>query len=707
MARVLHSAVMTSPAAETPAPSRPTPRVGVPGLNAAQAEAVLAPPGPLLVLAGAGTGKTRVVITRIAHLVKKGARPSRILAVTFTNKAAREMLARAAAQLGRKLDEKPEISTIHSLCVRILRRHAPKLGLPERFAIVDRGEQEAAARAALKELRVPDTVLRPGDLLDRISRWKSRAIRPDGALDTVSGDADDSWTLAAAGYRRYQNAMRTAGAVDFDDLLLLVDELFSTDEQARREEAGRFDHLLIDEYQDTSAIQERILTALARDHKSLCVVGDDDQSIYSWRGAEVSHILDFARRWPGARIVKLEENYRSTPEIIRAANLLIERNSRRHGKTLVANLPPGAAPAVLQAQDEIDESRRVVGDLESLLREGRVDPIEAVILVRTGEQTRAFEQELRRRQIPYELVGSRSFFDRREVKDVMAFLRVLVDPDDDLALSRIANVPPRGLSGQAVQAARGRAQEQGHSLWHELRASRDAGKLSAAAAGGVAALERLVALRQAAAPVEPGQTRAGAVLRGLLAAAGYQQYLGKEYEEDPNEALQRWDCCEEVANAIDQHERAHGAGKELAALVRGFLDDFVLQVEEDNRFQDDKPKAGAVRLMTLHAAKGLEFDCVWMVGMEEGLLPHRRSIDDGLQALDEERRLCYVGVTRAKRRLVLSLCLTRSKWGKSKPSKPSRFLYELTGQAEKFSAEPAQPAAAPAGRGRPGTKRGR
>jgi DNA helicase-2/ATP-dependent DNA helicase PcrA len=209
--------------------------VGVPGLNAAQAEAVLAPPGPLLVLAGAGTGKTRVVITRIAHLVKKGARPSRILAVTFTNKAAREMLARAAAQLGRKLVEKPEISTIHSLCVRILRRNAAKLGLPERFAIVDRGEQEAAARAALKELRVPDTVLRPGDLLDRISRWKSRAIRPDGALDTVSGDADDSWTLAAAGYRRYQNAMRTAGAVDFDDLLLLVDELFSTDEQARRE----------------------------------------------------------------------------------------------------------------------------------------------------------------------------------------------------------------------------------------------------------------------------------------------------------------------------------------------------------------------------------------------------------------------------------------------------------------------------------------
>jgi DNA helicase-2/ATP-dependent DNA helicase PcrA len=667
----------------------------VPGLNAAQSEAVLAPPGPLLVLAGAGTGKTRVVIARIAHLVRQGVRPARILAVTFTNKAAREMLARASAQLGKKVEEKPEISTIHSLCVRILRRHAPKLGLPERFAIVDRGEQESAARGVLKELRVPDTILRPGDLVDRIGRWKSRAVRPDAALDSVSADADESWTLAAAGYRRYQNALRTAGAVDFDDLLLLVDELFTADEATRLVEAGRFDHLMIDEYQDTSAIQERILTALARDHKSLCVVGDDDQSIYSWRGAEVSHILDFARRWPGARIVKLEENYRCTPEIIRAANLLIERNSRRHGKTLVSCLPPGVPPAVIQAQDEVDESRRVVGDIESLLRERRVDPQEAAILFRTGEQTRVFEQELRRRQIPYELVGTRSFFDRREVKDVMAFLRLLVDPDDDLALSRVANVPPRGLSAQAVQAARARAQEQGHSLWHELRASRDAGTLSVAAAGGVAGLERLVGLGHAPPPVEPGGTRAGTVLRGLLDAAGYRRHLEKEYADTPDEAQERWDCCEEVATALDQHERARGAGRELAALVRGFLDDFVLQVEADDRFQDDKPKAGAVRLMTMHAAKGLEFDCVWIVGMEEGLLPHRRSLDDGLQAIDEERRLCYVGVTRARRRLMLSLCLTRTKWGKSKPSKPSRFLYELTGQAEKFDAEPAKAEAAP------------
>ena len=674
------------PRAAAGGPSRPPSRAA--GLNAAQTDAVFAPPGPLLVLAGAGTGKTRVVIARIANLVWRGARPSRILAVTFTNKAAREMLARAGKAMKKGSDEKPEISTIHSLCVRILRRHAARLGYPERFAIIDRGEQEAAARAVLKELKVADTILRPADLLDRVGRWKSRAIRADAAIDAIPADADDTWTLAAAGYRRYQNGLKTAGAVDFDDLLLLVDELFAAHEDVRRAEAGRFDHLLIDEYQDTSGIQERILSALARDHRSICVVGDDDQSIYGWRGAEVSHILEFASRWPGARIVRLEENYRSTPEIIRAANLLIAHNGRRHGKELVATATPGVPPAIIQAQDEIDESRRVVGDVESLLREGHVTPAEAVILVRTGEQTRSFEQELRRRNIPYELVGSRSFFDRREVKDVMAFLRVLVDPDDDLALGRIANVPPRGLAAAAVQSARAAATTAGHSLWRELRDRRDTGRISPAACGGVDAVARLVALREAPLPAAGEAPRAAGVLRALLDAAGYRAFLEKEYEEDPAEAQTRWACVEEVAAALDEHERAHGVQRDLAAVVRAFLDDFVLQVEDDDRFKDDKPKGNVLRLMTLHAAKGLEFDCVWMVGLEEGILPHHRSLGDGLRAIDEERRLCYVGVTRAKRRLMLSLCLTRTKWGKSKPCRPSRFLYELTGQPERFSETP-------------------
>ena len=688
--------------APRPAPLRAPSRTGT-GLNPAQTQAVQAPIGPLLVLAGAGTGKTRVVIARVAHLVWRGSRPSRILAVTFTNKAAREMLARAKASLtprsgGRSnqaggKEDLPEISTIHSLCVRILRRHATRLGYPERFAIIDRGEQESTARKVLKELKVPDTTLSPSDLVDRVSRWKSAAVRPDDAMANLSADAPEHWTLAAAGYRRYQHALRVAGAVDFDDLLMLVEELFDKHEDVRLVEAGRFDHVLVDEYQDTSGIQERILSALARDHRSICVVGDDDQSIYAWRGAQISHILEFPNRWPRAVTIRLEENYRSTPEIIHAANTLIACNTRRHGKTLVSRAPSGPPPAIVQAQDELDEARRVVSDVEARIREGSVDPPEAVILFRTGEQTRVFEQELRRRTIPYELVGSRSFFDRREVKDVMSFLRLMVDPDDDLALSRIANVPPRGLSQTVILAARSTAQSAGRSLWRELLGRRSEAALSSAAAGGVTALEQLIALGGGSPRPDPAEA-----LRQLLERSGYRRFLEKEYE-DAAEFEARWACVEEVVNGLAGHHKLHRTEQDLGKIVRGYLDDLVLDVKEAERFQDDKPASRALRLMTLHAAKGLEFDYVWMVGLEEGILPHHRSLSDGLQAIAEERRLAYVGVTRARKRLALSLCLTRMKWGKSRPCRPSRFLYELTGQADKFSEEPPQPKNVPPNRG--------
>ena len=663
-------------------------------LNQSQSQAVHAPIGPLLVLAGAGTGKTRVVITRIAHLVHKGARPSRILAVTFTNKAAKEMLSRAGSLLGKKSGDKPEISTIHSLCVRVLRRHARKMGYPERFAIIDRGEQESAARKVLRELKIAETTLQPAELINRISRWKSAAVRPDGAFAALAADADDSWSLAAAGYRRYQQSLKLAGAVDFDDLLLVVDDLFFTHESVRREEAARFDHILVDEYQDTSGIQERIVAALARGHKSLCVVGDDDQSIYAWRGAQVSHILEFANRWPGATIVRLEENYRSTPEIIRAANQLIACNVRRHAKTLIASARSGPPPVIVQAQDENDEASRVVSEVESRIREGEVLPNEAVILMRTGDQTRVFEQELRRRGIPYELIGSHSFFDRREVKDVMAFLRLLVDRDDGMALARVVNVPPRGMSAQTILKARDAATAAGHSLWRELVTSRDAGRLPPAAVNGVALLEQMLG--------EPGTVTASAGdrLRTLLERIDYRSYLQQEYD-DPQEQEARWNSVDELIGALHVHEREQQQRHDCAQTIRDFLDELVLDVTEAERFRDNVPRGKVLRLMTLHAAKGLEFDCVWMVGLEEGLLPHHRSIADGLQAIAEERRLCYVGVTRAKKRLTLSLCLTRMKWGKSRPCRPSRFLYELTGQADKFcEAAPSQAAALPGPAGR-------
>jgi DNA helicase II / ATP-dependent DNA helicase PcrA len=650
-------------------------------LNTAQQQAVHAPNGPLLVLAGAGTGKTRVVIARIGELIRRGTRPSRILAVTFTNKAAREMLARASAAGGRRRDpeEKPEISTIHALCARILRRHAEAAGYPRRFAIIDRGEQEGIARRVLRELRVPETSLRPGDLLARISRWKTAAVRPAEAIETAG---EDSWHLAASGYRRYQEALRATGAVDFDDLLCVVDELFTREPEIRRAEAGRFDHVLVDEYQDTSRTQERILSDLARDHRSFCVVGDDDQSIYGWRGAEISHILEFPRRWPGASVVRLEENYRSTPQIIAAANLLISRNTHRHGKQLLATSAEGPPPVILQAGDEEEEAKRVVGEVADRIRLGEVAPGEAVILVRTGEQTRLFEQDLRRRGVPYELVGSRSFFDRREVKDVMAYLRLLVDPDDDMALLRIANVPPRGLSSAAIRKTREAAGLAGRSLWSELLAARDEGRLSSAAAGGV---ERLA---EWAGGNFTGQ-RPSQLLTRLIDSVGYERFLEQEYD-DADDRAARIACVGELVSGLARAERGR-EGTPFAEIVRGFLDELVLEVRESERLQDDRPRGDVLRLMTLHAAKGLEFDAVWMVGLEEGYLPHRRSIGDSEAAIAEERRLCYVGVTRAKKRLTLSLCLSRTKWGKKRPCQPSRFLYELTGQAEKFVEQPDPP----------------
>jgi DNA helicase-2/ATP-dependent DNA helicase PcrA len=683
----------SAPPTRTSPPRRSAPGSG---LNEAQAKAVNAPAGPLLVLAGAGTGKTRVVIARIINLVKRGTPPDRILAVTFTNKAAREMVARIGNRFGKRprtpaggeqqpAPPKPEVSTIHSLCVRILRRHARLAGYPDRFVIVDRGEQETTARKVLKELRVAEATLRPADLLDRISRWKSRGVRAEVVFDTLSTDADDSWDLAAAGYQRYQRAMQGNGAVDFDDLLLVVDQLFTEHEEVRLQEAGRFDHVLVDEYQDTSGIQERILSALARDHKSFCVVGDDDQSIYAWRGAQISHILEFPNRWPGATVVRLEENYRSTPEIIEAANTLIACNTRRHGKTLISKAPSGLKPAIVQAQDEVDEARRVTADVEALLRERVAPPSEMAILVRTGEQTRVFETELRHRNIPYELIGSRSFFDRREVKDVLSYLRLLVDQEDDLALSRIANVPPRGLSYNALEKARKEAAEGGRSLWSALLEARSAGRLSAAAAGGVAKLEALIRM----APAAGGGGSAADSLRRVIEQSGYRNYLAKEFEEEA-EQEERWQSVEELVNGLARHEQEH-RGVDPATTVRRYLDDLILEVKEAERFEEDKTKGNKLKLMTLHAAKGLEFDCVWMVGLEENLLPHIRAVNEGLPAIDEERRLCYVGVTRARKRLMLSLALTRMKWGKAKPSKPSRFLYELTGQAEKFVEGPAEP----------------
>jgi DNA helicase-2/ATP-dependent DNA helicase PcrA len=636
-------------------------------LNREQYAAVHTLQGPLLVLAGAGTGKTQVVTTRIAELIRSGIRPSRILAVTFTNKAAAEMQDRAMAMIGGRNDDRPEISTFHSLCVRILRRHIRKLGYPEAFAIYDRGDQEGIARNVLREIRVSETVLRPGDMLSIVGGWKNACVRPAQAAAVAQSDREH---LAAAAYRRYQEAMKAVGAVDFDDLLLLVEELFDRHAAVRREEAARFDHVLVDEYQDTNGSQYRIVKALAQGHCNLCVVGDDDQSIYGWRGAEVTHILNFARDWPETKVVRLQTNYRSTRQIIAWANRLIAFNRLRHVKVLEAT-KDGPEPRIVQCQDETDEARRVVQEIAQRITIGHAQPRDIAILFRTNEQPRALEMELRRAKVPYVLIGGMSFYDRKEIRDLLSYLKVLANPRDEVSLLRIINTPPRGISKPTITRLTELAVQRSKPLWDVI---------SAKSAEGVPptarfALEKFTALihryREAA-----DNKPVADLLNELLREIKYQDELARQYPDDEDQQA-RWASIEELVNAAAIYWQ-----RTREPSLIGFLQDTMLGGFDDDKDKESKLERNAAVLMTLHAAKGLEFPEVYLVGMEEGFLPHKRSLAADNENVDEERRLCYVGVTRAKVSLTLTLALSRRKWGKTHDTIPSRFLFELTGKAD-------------------------
>jgi DNA helicase-2/ATP-dependent DNA helicase PcrA len=635
-------------------------------LNPSQLEAVYTLSGPLLVLAGAGTGKTRVVTYRIAELIGNRIKPDRILAVTFTNKAAGEMQERAGSLLGKRQKVRPEISTFHSLCVRVLRRHIKTLGYPENFAIYDRGEQESVARAALREIRVADAVLSPGEMLYLVSRWKNASVRPERAVAIAQTDKEH---LAAVAYRRYQNALKAAGAVDFDDLLLCTEELFEEHPKAKAAEAGRFDHLLVDEYQDTNGSQYRIVKALAGGHRNLCVVGDDDQSIYGWRGAEVTHILNFKRDWPEAKVVRLEVNYRSTREILEWANRLIAFNKLRHGKVLRATCG-GERPQIVQLPDETEEAETVVGDIAERLAEKKRQPRDFAILCRTNEQPRAFEMELRRANIPYVLMGGMSFYDRKEVRDVLSYLKTVANPQDEVAIRRIINVPPRGLGQSSVKRLVDEATGLGKPLWDVLLRAERVADLPSAAIEGARAFCAIIERFRQAAEKQPLDE----VIRGLVNETNYKAELTRIYPE-VTERDARWASVEELVNAAALYVR-----KAKKPTLAGFLQDIALSTSDDDK--ESQLEKNAVALLTLHAAKGLEFPEVYMVGMEEGILPHHRSVGDDEAAIDEERRLCYVGVTRAQKRLTLTLALSRRKWGKPRATQPSRFLYELIGKAD-------------------------
>ncbi len=641
------------------------------GLNPSQRDAVLTMQGPLLVLAGAGTGKTRVITMRMAELIRRGVPPDRILSVTFTNKAAKEMQERTQSLLGRRLKTKPAISTFHAYCVRVLRDEIEVLGYPSQFVIYDRGDQESAARKALRDIKVPDTALRPGDLLAQISRWKTAGVRPDEAGQFID---DDRGYLAAAGYRRYQASLRASGSVDFDDLLMLTIQLFDEYPEVIERQQERFGFVQIDEYQDTNELQFRIVSELVRPHRNLCVVGDDDQSIYGWRGAEIKHILGFQQQFPGAKVVRLQDNYRCTTQIIDVANRLVKCNRGRHEKTLVAH-KSGSDVLFKPYPDEQAEAEGVVRDVNYLTTQLNIPPADIAILFRTNEQPRIFETELRRLRVPYTLIGGQSFFDRREVRDVLAYMKVLSNPHDEVSLLRIINVPARGISDAAMEKLLNHAVKTGRTIWDaapELAATKT---ITAKTLGAIQRFHGLLA-----------GYRARFAERGIMLTDQFRQFLkeidyNSEIEKqypDQQQQLARKAVIEECLTAVKEYQE-----RSLKPSLHGFLEETALTGKDDSFGENPELERPAVKLMTLHSAKGLEFPRVYLVGLEEGILPHQRSVDAGTtEAIEEERRLAYVGATRARDFLTISWAMSRLKWGKTRPTIPSRFLAEMQEQSE-------------------------
>ncbi|MEM7307427.1 MAG: UvrD-helicase domain-containing protein [Planctomycetota bacterium] len=633
------------------------------GLNEAQKKAVLTTEGPVLVLAGAGTGKTRVITHRIGRLLERGADPDNVLAVTFTNKAAAEMRERVGALVGKKRAKKLHVSTFHKFCLLALREHGPRVGLPKRFAICDESDQLSACKAALRELSIAETSIQPSALRARISLAKNRLETPDGLASTPGDERDE---LVARAWRRYEDRLARAKVVDFDDLLTQTLRLLREHDDVREAFRERFRYVLVDEYQDTNGPQYEILLQLAGGHRNLCVVGDDDQSIYGWRGADVSKILNFDKDFPGATVVRLETNYRSTEEILDAAYRCIKHNADRHEKRLRSHLGKGERVRAYNLRDENEEAHFVVHEIQTLVREEEAKLSDFAILFRTATQPRAFEAELRARAVPYRLVGGMSFFDRKEVRDLLAYLRLLVHPNDETAFLRILNAPPRGVGRASIERVTDFATQHAISVPEAFERADEIDKLKPAAAEAAQGLLRLLHTLGAE---DPGKNLVPFIER-VIEAVGYKDEVERAYP-DPRQREERWMAVGEVLNFARNYVDRDG-DPDLA----GFLSELALTAGDDKKDDDDDWR-DQVTLMTLHAAKGLEFDRVFLVGTEEGLLPHLRAVTE--DTVEEERRLMYVGITRAKRVLTMTYAAQRSKYGRPSPCHVSRFLFEIQG----------------------------
>jgi DNA helicase-2/ATP-dependent DNA helicase PcrA len=650
--------------------------INLSGLNPPQREAASILSGPLLVLAGAGTGKTRVITYRMANLIAHGIRPDRILSVTFTNKAAKEMRERALKLIGKQFKLRPIVSTFHSFCVRVLREDIDSLGYPKKFAIYDRSDQESAARTALRDIRLGDGTMKPGDLINRISKWKMQGIQDHEASSHVEADFD---FLAAMAYKRYQKQLRACGAVDFDDLLLLTVKLFKDFPDVLQRHQSKFDHVQVDEYQDTNGVQFQLIESLVKPHRNICVVGDDDQSIYGWRGAEVEHIINFAKYFPNTKTVRLENNYRCTDRILECANRLVKHNRLRHDKTLIPHKKSGSQIRLQAFEDETAEAEGVVQEIAYLISELGVKPKQVAILFRTNEQPRVFEQEMRRQKVPYMLVGGQSFFDRREIRDLLAYLKAIESSRDEVSLLRIINTPARGIGDTTTEKILQRAVKKGVSFWDFVPEASAEGLVPAKTLTSLVKFREL--LQRYGQMMNSDPKNLAEHCRQLVSEIDYASEIAKQYKEETQQETRKT-ILEEFINSIGQYvERNEDPS------LTGFLETTALMDREDEADRNEKQEQDAVRLMTLHSAKGLEFPRVYLIGMEEGFLPHKRSIEaDSEKDIAEERRLAYVGVTRAMDHLTLTRAKSRMKWGKRRETVPSRFLFEM--QAEPGEALP-------------------
>jgi len=627
-------------------------------LNPQQLEAVTTTQGPVLILAGAGTGKTRVITMRITYLLHEGISPDAILAVTFTNKAANEMRERVGTMVERPKAKRLTICTFHALCVRILRQDIERLGYKTNFAIYDEGDQLGLIRKIISRISAKNEKLDAQLARNLISRAKNQHWK-------LAESATNNSLLAAV-FERYQEELKAANAVDFDDLLILTVRLLETNPAVTNKWQERFQYLMIDEFQDTNRLQLELVRYLGRQHRNVCVVGDDDQSIYGWRGAEIANILEFEAHFADPKIIKLEQNYRSSNAILGLANSIIRHNPRRRPKALWSEKGVGQNVKIVAVPNDREEANYVVSELQKQQLEVAGSWRRFAIIFRMNAQSRLFEEQLRRLQIPYRIIGGRSFFERREVKDLLAYLAGLANPNDDLNLLRIINTPARGIGATTVDLAVAESNQAKTSIFATLQSSGFQELLSAKTGTAVRAFIELIDRYET--QIHQPLVELASIAAALLEEIRYPEELRRSCKT-PEEALNREENVRELVRTLADYQRRSTEG------LSGFLAEVALDQEREEESDTDKD---GVTLITFHAAKGLEFPHVFLIGIEEGILPHDRSKLEG--NLDEERRLFYVGITRAMQTLTITHCANRNKYGGSIPCHPSSFLKDLDPQ---------------------------